>query len=59
MGNIFIRALHLSCLLLAFLQLWVMWHDWKGQDHADAAIGDVLIEIMKKTLNLQDDIFMK
>lgn len=47
-------------MLTAFFQLLVVWQKWKAQqDHASTAIADVLKEIIKKMLQLDDDIFMQ
>lgn len=40
-------------------QAWAAWQRWKAQSQADTALANVLKEAIKKSLDLNDDIFMK
>ncbi|XP_050735458.1 uncharacterized protein LOC127007955 [Eriocheir sinensis] len=43
----------------AYNKVWVAWQRWKAQSQADTTLANVLREIIKKSLDLNDDIFMK
>lgn len=50
----------LSCHINVSVQLLATWQSWEEKDHsADTTTAKLLMEIMKKVLNLDNDIFME